>query len=313
MESAPSSGTISGPRVTAIPYRGRFAPSPTGPLHFGSLVAAVASFLEARRAGGAWLVRIEDLDREREIAGAADEILRTLERFGLHWDEPVLRQSSRLALYEEAFAALGRAGALYACGCSRSEIADSSVHGIEGPVYPGTCRAGLPAGRAARASRMRVTDTAIEFADSWQGPVRRRLETDYGDFVVRRADGFFAYQLAVVVDDAAQGITHVVRGADLIESTPRQIFLQQRLGLPTPAYAHHPVATDASGGKLSKQSAAAPVNPDDPGPALHRALAFLGQTPPGELAGGGLEGLWRWALDRWDPARVPAVRTVAVD
>jgi len=299
--------------MSAVSYRGRFAPSPTGPLHFGSLVAAVASFLEARQAGGEWLVRIENLDREREVRGAADEILRTLERFGLRWDGPVWRQSERTDAYTDAFASLARSKRVYPCGCSRREIADSSVSGIEGPVYPGTCRGGLAAGRNARAWRLRVPPTEMVFDDAWQGPIRRQLESDYGDFVVRRADGFFAYQLAVVVDDAAQGITHVVRGADLIESTPRQILLQQLLGYPMPEYAHHPVATVASGEKLSKQSAAAPVDPRAPVAGLRRALGFLGQRPPPEPDCGTMEDLWRWAFEHWNAAGIPRVRSISVD
>jgi glutamyl-Q tRNA(Asp) synthetase len=299
--------------MSTVAYRGRFAPSPTGPLHFGSLVAAVASFLEARRAGGEWLLRIEDLDREREVRGAADEILRTLESFGLRWDGPVWRQSERTDAYKDAFASLARSNLIYPCGCSRREIADSSVSGIEGPVYPGTCRGGLPAGRIARAWRLRVPSSELVFNDAWQGPIRRNVALDYGDFVIRRADGYFAYQLAVVVDDAAQGITHVVRGADLIESTPRQILLQQLLGYPTPEYAHHPVATAASGEKLSKQSAAAPVDPRAPVAGLRHALGFLGQLPPPEPDCGTIADLWHWALDHWDPAGIPQVRTISVD
>ncbi len=248
---------------------------------------------------------MEDLDREREVEGAADDILRILERFGLHWDGPVLYQSHRAEAYRAALDALERRGALYACGCSRREIADSSTSGIEGAVYPGTCRDGLPTGRSARALRVRTDDTALEFSDTWQVAIRRRLATDFGDFVVRRADGLFAYQLAVVVDDAAQGITAVVRGADLLESTPRQIHLQRLLGYPTPGYAHLPVAVNRSGEKLSKQTHAAPLDPSDPLPALHRALRFLGQQPPAELRSSDVESFWRWARARWDPARIP--------
>ncbi len=297
-----------GARAMQPRYRGRFAPSPTGPLHFGSLVAAVASFLQARARAGEWLVRIEDLDPPRVAAGAAGHILRTLDALGLHWDGPVLYQGRRAAAYTDALHALERAGALYACACTRREIADSSLAGNDGPVYPGTCRAGLPPGRDARAWRVHTGDARIEFTDRWQGPIARHLPATSGDYVVRRADGLFAYQLAVVVDDAAQGITEVVRGADLLESTPRQIYLQHLLGLPTPGYAHVPVAIDARGEKLSKQTGAGPVDSAQPLPLLRAALAFLGQAPPAELVAGDVDSLWRWAVAHWQPQRVPRAR-----
>ncbi|MEK7815873.1 MAG: tRNA glutamyl-Q(34) synthetase GluQRS [Pseudomonadota bacterium] len=287
------------------PYRGRFAPSPTGPLHFGSLIAAVGSYLQARAQEGEWLVRIEDLDPPRAVAGAADDILRTLEAFGFQWPGPVLYQSRRHADYAQALEQLDRAGVLYACGCTRREIADSSVNGIEGPVYPGTCRAGLAPDRNARAWRVRVDGAVVEFDDLLQGRQRSSLATDIGDFVVKRADGFFAYQLAVVVDDAEQGITEVVRGADLINSTPRQIHLQRLLGLPTPGYLHLPVVLNVAGEKLSKQTGAVPVDATNPLPALWRALELLGQSPPHELLAADLENFWRWAMQSWSAAGVP--------
>lgn len=290
-------------------YRGRFAPSPTGSLHFGSLVAAVGSFLEAKHRGGEWLVRIEDLDPPRVAAGAAGQILSTLEACGLHWDGTVVYQSRRGDAYHAALHALRHSGNLYPCGCSRREIADSAVAGIEGFVYPGTCRSGLPEGRAARALRLRSEGETIEFEDALQGRIRQRLADDVGDFVVYRADRVFSYQLAVVVDDDAQGITHVVRGADLLDSTPRQIHLQRRLGLPTPRYLHLPVAVTAAGEKLSKQTLAAPVNPDHPLPELLRVLRFLGQNPPAGIAEGGLGAFWEWALAHWRADAVPRVRT----
>lgn len=272
---------------------GRFAPSPSGPLHFGSLVAALASWLDARAAGGRWLVRIEDLDTPRVRRGAADEILRTLDRLGLHWDGEVDFQSRRTTLYEEALARLRNT---YLCGCSRREIADSAVSlAADGAqVYPGTCRAGLPAGKAARALRVRVQGT-ISFVDRVQGPLNQDLEREVGDFVLRRADGQVAYQLAVVVDDADQGVTDVVRGADLLESTPRQIYLQRLLGLPTPRYLHVPIAVDARGEKLSKQTGARGIDRDD----LRRALLFLGQPASGTLAE---------AVLAWDPGLIPGQR-----
>ena len=218
------------------PYRGRFAPSPTGPLHFGSLVAAVGSWADARAHGGEWLVRMEDLDPPREVPGAADEILRTLEALGLEPDGPVVRQSERGDAYRAALDRLRDRGVLFACGCTRREIADSGLPGSDGGlVYPGTCRNGPPPGRPARALRVRVDDAVIAFDDALQGRVSQDLGRDVGDFVLLRADGFFAYQLAVVVDDAAQGITDVVRGIDLIDSTPRQIFLQRAARSPDSA------------------------------------------------------------------------------
>jgi len=295
------------------PYRGRFAPSPTGPLHLGSMVAAVGSFLEARHRGGEWLVRMEDLDPPREAPGAADDILRTLEAFGLHWDGEVVYQSRRHALYEEALEKLQVLGALYACACSRREIADSSVSGVDGLVYPGTCRAGIAPGRAPRAWRVKVDGQKIEFIDAIQGRMNRDLAADFGDFVVRRADGFFAYQLAVVVDDAAQGITGIVRGADLIESTPRQIHLQRLLGLPTPEYLHLPVALNAQSEKLSKQTLAAPLDAARPLPALFQVMRFLGQDVPPEPAAGSLADFWRWAVPHWDMTRVPREPGIIVE
>jgi glutamyl-Q tRNA(Asp) synthetase len=294
-------------------YRGRFAPSPTGPLHFGSLVAAVGSFLQAKSGGGEWLVRIEDLDPPREVPGAADDILRALEACGLNWDGAVMYQSRRHGAYEAAMKMLERLDAIYPCACSRREIADSSMEGVEGPVYPGTCRAGLAPGREPRAWRVKVDGRVVEFADALQGRPRRNLAVDFGDFVLRRADGFFAYQLAVVVDDAEQGITEIVRGADLIESTPRQIHLQRLLALPTPDYVHLPVALNARGEKLSKQTFAAPVDVERPQQVLFQVLQFLGQHPPPELHESSLDDFWRWAVAHWRLERVPRVPAIVVE
>lgn len=297
-------------KAAARPYRGRFAPSPSGWLHFGSLVAAVGSYLQARAERGEWLLRMEDIDPPREVPGAADEILRTLERLGLGWDGPVAYQSARGPAYEAALATLRRSGVLYACGCSRQEVADSSVHGVDGPIYPGTCRDGLAPGRRERALRVRTGDDALVFEDRWQGRVVCRLQREMGDFVVRRADGFIAYQLAVVVDDAAQGITEVVRGADLLLSTPRQLYLQRCLGISSPQYAHLPVAVNGAGEKLSKQTGAPPVFNAPPLPLLRRALLFLGQEAPAEIIEGDLESFWRFAVTQWQPQRVPRVRSL---
>jgi len=291
-------------------YRGRFAPSPTGPLHFGSLVTAVGSYLDAKIHRGTWLVRMEDLDTPRCVAGAANDILRTLDLFGLKSDEPVMYQSQRTAAYEEALLQLKGNGAVYACCCTRKEIADSALHGIEGPVYPGTCRPGIPHGRDARAWRAKTDMHAIEFDDALQGVITQHLEAEIGDFVVKRADGLFAYQLAVVVDDAAQGITHVVRGADLLNSTPRQIHLQHLLGLNTPTYMHLPVAVNAAGEKLSKQTLAAPVDVSQLAATLIRVLDFLKQEPPKFLANGDVGAVLDWAIQHWDAKKLLGVKTL---
>jgi glutamyl-Q tRNA(Asp) synthetase len=299
--------------VPPLRYRGRFAPSPTGPLHFGSLVAALGSYADARAARGEWLVRMEDLDPPREQAGAADAILAALEAFGFEWDGPVVWQSRRGDAYRDALDRLAALGATYPCACTRKELQDSALAAPDGSlVYPGTCREGLPPGKAMRAVRVRVGDAVVAFDDAVQGCVVQHLAREVGDFVVRRADGLVAYQLAVVVDDAAQGITDVVRGADLLDSTPRQIHLQRLLGLPTPRYAHLPVAVNGAGEKLSKQTLAAPVDPAQPAPALVAALAFLGQAPPMALGRADARTVVAWAAANWARDRVPRVRALAV-
>lgn len=287
--------------------RARFAPSPSGPLHFGSLLAAVGSFADARAAGGIWLVRIEDLDRTRELPGAADDILRTLDQFGLHWDETVLYQSQRTEAYAAALTALRAQGLTFPCACSRRQIAACGNPGPEGPVYPGTCRDGIPQGRQARSERLRIDDTQIEIEDRIQGPITQDLAAEVGDFVLRRADGLHAYQLAVVVDDAAQRINSIVRGADLLFSTPRQVYLHRLLGLAHPCYAHLPLVIDHTGRKLSKSLAAAPVDPSNPLPALRRAWRLLGQSPMPEAPGSVAE-FWQWAAMHWYIERVPRGR-----
>jgi glutamyl-Q tRNA(Asp) synthetase len=287
-------------------YRGRFAPSPTGPLHFGSLVAALGSCLEARAHGGEWLVRIEDVDAPR-CRHDPGELLATLERLGFAWEGEVLVQSRRHARYAELLESLKTRDLAYPCACTRRELADSALASDGAALYPGTCRNGLPPGKAARAWRLRVDDSVIDFTDGVQGPQRQALALSTGDFVLLRADGYFAYQLAVVADDADQGITHVVRGADLIDSTPRQIHLQRCLGLPTPAYAHLPVAVNAAGEKLSKQSGAVALDPAQAPSLLAAALDFLGHPPPAELRRAAPAALWEWAGARWQLARVPAV------
>ena len=280
-------------------YVGRFAPSPTGPLHFGSMVAALASWLDARAARGRWLLRIEDLDAPRSVPGAAESILRTLERFGLTWDGPVTYQSLRGAGYETALRQLQPS--TYWCGCTRREIADSALGlAADGAqIYPGTCRTGVGPGKTARALRVRTDSRLIAFEDRVQGVQRQRVEQDVGDFIVYRADGQVSYQLAVVVDDAAQGVTDVVRGADLLDSTARQVHVQRLLALPTPRYLHVPVAVNVLGEKLSKQTGARPIDGLPREALLPRLLAFLGQPKTQDLDE---------AVANWDAARVPRAR-----
>lgn len=294
-------------------YVGRFAPSPTGPLHFGSLVAAVGSYLEARCHGGTWLLRIEDVDRPRTVAGAEDAILRALETFGFEWTGPVVRQRERDPAYREALAMLRARGAVFDCGCSRREIADSTLAPDGSSRYPGTCRNGLPPGRMARSVRLRAdAGETLCFDDAIQGRLCEDVGAAVGDFVLRRADGLYAYQLAVVVDDAAAGVTHVVRGADLIDSTCRQILLQRRLGAPAPVYAHLPVATNAAGEKLSKQTLARALDETAPGMGLAAALRFLGQPVPAGLDRETPATIWAWASAHWRLGAVPCRRAIAV-
>lgn len=283
-------------------YRGRFAPSPTGPLHFGSLLAAFGSWLLARRAGGQWLVRIEDLDPPREVEGAAEGQLRTLSALGLVSDAPVVRQSERHELYHAALARLLETGLAFECHCSRSGLAEEG--GLHRRCVPG-------ARRPDPAIRLRVPDaTRVVFDDLIQGRQQQDLGREVGDFVLRRADGLWAYQLAVVVDDAAQDITDVVRGADLLDSTPRQIHLQRLLGLPTPRHAHLPLVVESDGRKLSKSAAALPVDPHDPLPALRAAWGALGQEPQALVASGSVDTLLRTAVSAFDPALIPRVRSL---
>jgi glutamyl-Q tRNA(Asp) synthetase len=287
-------------------YVGRFAPSPTGPLHAGSIVAALASWLDARAHRGVWLLRIEDIDPPREQPGATASILETLRRLGLHWDGEPIHQSSRGERYAAALDDLVARGLAYPCGCTRREIADSqrsaglalSRHG-ELP-YPGTCRAGLAPGRAARAWRLRVPEGEVAFVDRRLGPQVQDVAAEVGDFVLRRADGYWAYQLAVVVDDAAQGVTDVVRGADLLGSTARQIVLARALGVPSPRWLHVPVVVGDDGAKLSKQNGATPVDASRPIAALSAALRHLDIEPPArdDLEAWLADATARWA-ERW--------------
>lgn len=299
-------------------YVGRFAPSPTGPLHFGSLVAAVASYCDAKSQSGKWFLRMEDLDKPREVKGAADDILRTLEAFGFEWNDEVIYQSQRNQYYAEALIKLQKQNLIYPCTCTRKEIADSSnAQGIDGLIYPKTClfkHAMQPNTHAAY--RAMVLDENISFLDKVQGEITQNMARDVGDFIVKRADGLFAYQLAVVVDDAAQSITHIVRGADLLDSTPRQIYLQQCLNFATPHYAHIPIAVNNAGEKLSKQTLAQPIcliseNPSRPAEhQLFDALSFLGQQPPTEIKNATLVEMWRWAITNWKLSSVPKQRQI---
>lgn len=312
--TAEAARPLAGPQSPpGAPYRGRFAPSPTGPLHFGSLLAATGSWLDARAHGGEWLLRIEDLDPPREPPGAADEILRALERFGLHWDGEILFQSRRQAAYDDALATLSAAGWAYPCLCSRKDVAEANARlGRPGTRrYPGTCRTLRPAqaGRS-RVIRVRTDAEPLSVADRLQGEFAQVLERDIGDFVLRRREGFIAYQLAVVVDDEAQGITDVVRGTDLLDSTPRQIWLQRLLGYATPRYMHLPVVAAPGGGKLSKQTGAAAVDLRRAPELAWQALRALGQEPPTELRGAAVQAIWDWGVRHWRPQQLVGVRSI---
>jgi len=274
----------------------RFAPSPTGPLHLGSLLAAVGSFLDARAHGARWLVRIEDLDTPRVVPGCADEQLRVLEAFGFEWDGEVLWQSTRREAYRAALATLESAGRIFACSCTRKELAAA---GEESPGYPGTCRRG-PTRPGATARRFRVSDTTIHFDDIFQGAQDFDLTT-CGDFVIERRDGIASYQLAVVVDDAFQGVTRVVRGADLLASTPWQLDLQSALSLPRPIYGHLPLVVEADGAKLSKSGHAVPLDPAQVSKGLTATLTLLSQQPPPELGRMPSKEVWEWAFAHWRP------------
>jgi glutamyl-Q tRNA(Asp) synthetase len=275
---------------------GRFAPSPTGPLHLGSLLAAVGSYLDARTNGARWQVRIEDLDTPRVVPGCADDMLRTLEAFGFEWDGEVIHQSDRRAAYAEALEALTAAGRTFACSCSRKDLAGNED---DTGGYPGTCRLG-PTRPGPTAVRFRVGDQSIHFDDLFLGPQHTDLRA-CGDVIVRRRDGLASYQLAVVVDDAFQGVTRVVRGADLLASTPWQLELQGALGLPAPIYGHLPLLLEPDGSKLSKSRRSLPLDLTAAPQALTSTLTYLSQAPPPELARSPIKDVWKWALEHWDP------------
>lgn len=284
---------------------GRFAPSPTGPLHFGSLVAALGSYLDARSHSGCWLLRIDDLDTPRVRPGIADEQIRTLARFGFHWDGSPVWQSSNTQKYQLALKQI--AAHVYPCRCSRKQVAEAGIQGSEGFIYPGHCRDRRLEERASRdCLRVRVGAEKPQFEDILCGIQSQDIANEVGDFVLQRADGIFSYHLAVVLDDADQGVTRVVRGADLLESTPRQVLLHQLLGLEYPQYMHLPLALDSQGRKLSKQDDALPVDPENPLPALLEAYRFLGQEFPGSQSVTSIDSFWRLAVKNWNPLRIPS-------
>ena len=295
-------------------YRGRFAPSPTGPLHFGSLIAAVGSFLQARAQQGEWWVRIENIDPPRETAGAIDAILYSLEAHGLTWDGEVQYQFHRQERYAAALDEIQHIGRLYMCSCSRQQIANATAN-TGGPlIYPGTCRHKSPFGHGPYAKRVNTIQSAIQFEDTIQGKQRVDLEKESGDFVLQRSDGLYSYQLAVALDDAEQGITEVVRGSDLLDSTPRQIFIQQLLGFTSPQYTHLPVAIDsATDQKLSKQTGAPALIDNQATQNLWEVLKFLGQDPPTELRQTSVEELWSWAIPHWQLSAVPRCKAIQVE
>ncbi|MDF2397958.1 tRNA glutamyl-Q(34) synthetase GluQRS [Pseudomonas sp. 3MA1] len=288
---------------TSSAYIGRFAPTPSGYLHFGSLVAALASYLDARAVGGRWLLRMEDLDPPREEPGAQAAILKALESYGFEWDGQMIRQSDRHDAYAEVLNRLFNQGLAYACTCSRKQL--EPYHGI----YPGLCR-NLGHAQDDAAIRLRVPELEYRFVDRVQGEYRQHLGREVGDFVIRRRDGLYAYQLAVVLDDAWQGITDIVRGADLLDSTPRQLYLQELLGLPQPRYLHVPLITQPDGHKLGKSYRSPPLTEDQAPPLLLRALRALGQTPPADLDGASVAQIMAWGMAHWDAALIP--RTLSV-
>ena len=306
----------------AMPYIGRFAPSPTGSLHFGSLVAAIASYCDAKANHGQWIVRMEDLDKPREVAGAADNILQQLEHFGFEWVQPIIVQSQRAEHYENALDSLKNKQLVYPCTCTRKEIADSSTTiGVDGIIYPKTCLLHETKPNKTAAWRVKTNNSTIQFFDAIQGEISHILSNQVGDFILKRADGLFAYQLAVVVDDAAQGVTHIVRGADLLDSTPRQIYLQQLLAYATPHYVHVPVASNLAGEKLSKQALAKPIDINLSSQSssimikalIFEALSFLGQNPPLAIKNTSLNACWQWAITHWSLANIPKQTQIKIN
>ncbi|WP_263264526.1 tRNA glutamyl-Q(34) synthetase GluQRS [Pseudomonas sp. RIT-PI-S] len=286
------------------PRIGRFAPTPSGLLHFGSLVAAVASFVDARALGGQWLLRMEDIDPPREMPGAKHAILTTLEHYGFEWDGPVVYQSERHGLYQAVIDRWLQQGLAYACTCSRKTLESF------GGIYPGFCRDAGHAPEGA-AIRLRVPELRYGFEDRLQGRFEQHLGNEVGDFIIRRRDGLYAYQLAVVLDDGAQGVTDIVRGADLLDSTPRQLYLQELLGLPAPSYLHVPLLVQPDGHKLGKRYRSAPLTTDDARAQLLRALRTLGQRPSTDLDSAAPKDILAWAVRHWRVEALPRARTLA--
>lgn len=302
----------SSPLTPNIPHRGRFAPSPTGPLHLGSLYTALASFLHARARNGEWFLRIDDVDSLRTVPSAADSIQRTLERYGLNWDGSVVFQSRNLEAYRHAIEQLAAKGLLYACTCSRRELAALHQEDPEHFAYPGLCRLKNHHRAQAHALRIMVNNEPVTLVDQLQGRFQQDLASDIGDFIVRRRDGIYAYHLATVLDDARLEITEVVRGVDLLESTPRQIYLQRQLNLSTPDYLHAPLIVDAQGQKLSKQAGALPLGGDNPSRTLFSLLHLLNQNPPLELQTAPTAEILTWAIAAWDVSKLCVETKIAI-
>jgi glutamyl-Q tRNA(Asp) synthetase len=281
-------------------YRGRFAPSPTGPVHFGTLVSAVGSYLQAKKNNGEWLIRMEDVDITRKVDGADIEILNTLEAFGFEWHGKIIYQSEQTDYYQQALERLISQSLVFPCSCSRKQLASSGSD-----IYPGTCRNQPLASKDEHALRLLAKNTTIEFTDTVMGKQSQNMAQQCGDFVIKRRDGLFAYQLAVVVDDALQNVTEIVRGSDLLDSTPRQIYLQQLLGYATPAYCHLPLAVDSAGNKISKSDDATKVEIKNREKLICSVLEFLAQKPPADLSASNINDIWSWAVEHWDIGQVP--------
>ena len=280
-------------------YKGRFAPSPTGPVHFGTLIAAVGSYLQAKKNNGEWLIRMEDVDVTRKVDGSDTDILNTLESFGFEWDGAVIYQSKQTEYYEAALEKLLSQSLIFPCSCTRKQLAE-----LNSDIYPGTCRLRRLPEENEHALRLLAEDISIEFYDTVMGKQSQNIKQQCGDFVIKRRDGLFAYQLAVVVDDALQEITEIVRGADLLDSTPRQIYLQQLLNYPIPDYCHLPLAVDNSGNKISKSEGATKIDLQHKEQQLVSVLGFLGQNPPEDLAQSSINDIWFWAVEHWDVTNV---------
>lgn len=286
-------------------YVGRYAPTPSGPLHFGSLVAAVGSYLQARKNQGSWLLRIEDIDPPREVAGATVSIINTLEAHGFEWHGEICYQSQRLEHYAAALALLKQKQQIYACSCSRKLLLETAQHGQYGVIYPGTCRNHSTTLKKQHSLRLKTQSQQTCFTDLLQGDYCQNLAKDIGDFIVKRSDGLYSYQLAIVVDDMLQGVTEIVRGADLLDSTPRQIFLQQQLDYPSPSYMHLPIACNSQGQKLSKQHHAEPLTISHPVLNLCKAMEFLGFKVAQDIKQSSLTDFWTWAISVWDISKIP--------